>query len=385
MKHILKKFALFVLTVSIISTAIPNSMAYAADNKNNSDNIKIENINTDSGSKAELVQTSSSAVTVYNFLVRDMRLTPAAACGIMANIEHESTFNAKAKSRSGSYGLCQWTGGRLTRLKNWCKKNGFNYQTAIGQLNFLKYELSSNNYKVLYDGKTIYDHMLTIENTASGAYEAGAYWCARYEKPAAVKSRSHSRGNLSKNSYWPVYGDKTAKITSLKTNSNGIALKWKGLSKETTYDIYRSVDGKKFKKIGTSELTTYIDDNKLEDNKKYSYTIYANGFYSAVSSHTYLEGTTIKALKQSKKDSVKISWEKVPNIDGYEIQYSTSCDFSKCAPVVIDNNKKSSTVIKELKSSQTYYFRIRTYKVVSDKKYYSSYSLMQSIPITKPL
>ena len=41
---------------------------------------------------------SSTVITVYNFLVTELNLTPAAACGIMANIEHESSFNPTAKT-----------------------------------------------------------------------------------------------------------------------------------------------------------------------------------------------------------------------------------------------------------------------------------------------
>ena len=48
-----------------------------------------------------------SAVTTY--LSREMKLNPAAVCGILANIEYESNFSPTVWGDDGtSYGLCQW-------------------------------------------------------------------------------------------------------------------------------------------------------------------------------------------------------------------------------------------------------------------------------------
>ncbi len=279
MKHFLKNFKSFLLTIMIIAVILPQTVMAATSSTNETlsgvTNIEINEV-------TQMNLASSNVTTVYNFLVKELNLTPAAACGIMANIEHESSFNPKAKT-SRSYGLCQWTGSRYTLLKKWCKKNGYNYKTIKGQMNYLKAELTGS--RLLYDGKTIYNYLLSIENNANGAYKAASYWCKKYERPAKVNSRSHKRGNLSKNSYWPVYGDKTASITSIKTNSDGICITWKGSGKEC--DIYRSTDGLKFNKIGSSTDKTYTDSKSLRHGATYTYRIYSNGYYSTVSSYDY--------------------------------------------------------------------------------------------------
>lgn len=141
----------------------------------------------------------SNEEKIYIFLVREMGLSSAAACGILANIKCESSFRPTAyNSSGGSYGICQWTGGRKTRLQDFCSKNGYDYKTIRGQLYFLKYELE-NNYK-----KTL-AYLQSVENSASGAYDAGYYYCYNFEVPANRSSVSVKRGNLAKDTYWPKY------------------------------------------------------------------------------------------------------------------------------------------------------------------------------------
>lgn len=137
--------------------------------------------------------------TIYLYLVHVMELSPAAACGILANINAESGFRPEAyNSSGGSYGICQWTGGRYTNLQNWCAENGYDYATMEGQLRFLEYELK-NRYT------SVYRFMQGVANTADGAYDAGYHWCYYYEIPANRAARSVQRGNTAKDTYWAIY------------------------------------------------------------------------------------------------------------------------------------------------------------------------------------
>lgn len=135
---------------------------------------------------------------IYVFLVREMQLNKAVACGILANVERECSFNVTDLSYDGGYGICQWTGVRNTRLKNWCKDNDLDYTTLEGQLWYLKYELENWHPKTL-------NYLRTVENTPAGAYEAGHYFCYNFEVPASRASRSVERGNLAKDKYWVRY------------------------------------------------------------------------------------------------------------------------------------------------------------------------------------
>lgn len=142
---------------------------------------------------------NSNEATIYKFLTGTMGLNTAAACGGLANIEAESSFNPTVYGDNGtSYGICQWHNSRFTNLKNWCSKNGYNYQTINGQLNFLHHELK-NSYP------SVWNKLKTVNNSNTGAYEAGYHWCYYYEVPNNRESKSVSRGNTAKKKYWPNY------------------------------------------------------------------------------------------------------------------------------------------------------------------------------------
>ena len=75
-------------------------------------------------------------------------------------------------------------------------------------------------------------------------------------------------------------------------------------------------------------------------------------------------------------NSVKLTWPKVSNISGYEIYRSTSKNgtYSK-----ITTTSNLNYINKKLSKKKTYYYKIRTYKTVNNKKIYGSYSSIKSI------
>ncbi|MBP3442046.1 MAG: hypothetical protein J6L62_04505 [Clostridia bacterium] len=152
-----------------------------------------------SGSAA--APTNNTVKTIYNFLIDEMGLNSAAACGVLANIEKESDFNPQLYGDNGtSYGICQWHNGRFDNLKSYCNKNGYSWKTLEGQLHFLKYELETQKSTTGY----ILDK-LDVPNTAQGAYTAGYNWCYYFERPSNKTAKSETRGTNARDVYWPVY------------------------------------------------------------------------------------------------------------------------------------------------------------------------------------
>ena len=142
---------------------------------------------------------SENADYIFEVLTGKLGYSEAAACGIMANIRCESTFNPHAwNAGGGSYGLCQWTGGRYGRLQNWCRSNGYDYTTIDGQLAYLEYELQNH-----YRG--VEDYLRSVDNTSAGAYDAGQYYCYHFEAPASRGSVSVYRGGLASGTFWDAY------------------------------------------------------------------------------------------------------------------------------------------------------------------------------------
>ena len=94
--------------------------------------------------------------------------------------------------------------------------------------------------------------------------------------------------------------------------------------------------------------------------------------------------TTLKSAKNAKGRKLVVKWKKNTAGNGYQIQYSTSKKFAKGNKTkTISKNKTTSYTIKKLKKKKTYYVRIRTYKKVSGKTYYSGWSSVKKVKIKK--
>lgn len=153
------------------------------------------------GSMAVCASAESLAVErqIYDYLTNIMGLPSASACGILANIEHESAFNPTALGDGGtSYGICQWHAGRYTALKTYCQSAGMDYRSVDGQLSYLRYELETNYTELL--------SILRVQtNDANGAYRAGYLWCIQFERPADMENKAIQRGTLARGKYWNRY------------------------------------------------------------------------------------------------------------------------------------------------------------------------------------
>lgn len=84
----------------------------------------------------------------------------------------------------------------------------------------------------------------------------------------------------------------------------------------------------------------------------------------------------IKASKIARK-SVKLSWSKASGANGYQLQRKTGSGWKTIA-----NTSSSAFNVKKLKSKTKYRFRVRAYKVVNGKKYYSAWSSTKTV-VTK--
>lgn len=153
-----------------------------------------------------LLMPSASANTlaierqIFTFVTEEMGLNSAAACGILANIEAESSFNLSTVGDKGtSFGLCQWHNTRYDDLKSFCLMRGYDYRSLEGQMNFMAYEL-----KTTYQG--VYAALRNVPNTADGAYTAAYHWCYYYERPADLEGASVRRGRNAQFKYWLRYG-----------------------------------------------------------------------------------------------------------------------------------------------------------------------------------
>ena len=127
-----------------------------------------------SASPAPVQDQGDNRSTIEYYLVNSLGMNHAAACGVLANIYRESSYNPGAYNPAGYYGICQWGGGRYDRLFSWCSENGLSGDTLSGQLAYLGYELSGSYRSVL-------DQLLTVENSAEGAGQAAYIFAMQFE------------------------------------------------------------------------------------------------------------------------------------------------------------------------------------------------------------
>lgn len=144
------------------------------------------------------VKAQSNEEYAFFYLTDTLGYNVAAACGIMANISHESHFYPGAGSWSGSYGLCQWGGGRIYAMEYYCYDHGFDPDSISGQLSFMSHELKNQ-----YPGT--YNYLMNVENSGDGAYNAAYRFCCDYERPANSSGKGAGRGNLASGTYWRRY------------------------------------------------------------------------------------------------------------------------------------------------------------------------------------
>ena len=279
---------------------------------------------------------SSNTTIVFNYLVDELKMNSAAACGVLANIYYESGFDPHMEGDNNtSYGICQWHADRKTNLINYCKSNNLDYTTLEGQLAFLKYELVNSYSK-------IYNYMLDEKNTADGAYDAGWYWCYNFEVPANRETVSVTRGNLAKNTYWEQYGkDEIAPpaISNLQNLENGILLQWKVTAGVSGYNIYRKTSlsdaWTQIDSVSDGDINRYTDKNvSCGTNYYYAVTSYvgdnAYDTYVTTESVNYRTGPGTSYAKAGTLESdvqVKVDPSYKKTADGYtwyKIHYSGS-------------------------------------------------------------
>ncbi len=123
---------------------------------------------------------------------------------------------------------------------------------------------------------------------------------------------------------------------------------------------------KNAKAIGTYQLKVKGKGN-FKGSKKVAFKINPKG-----TAFTKLTGG---------KQRITLKWKNPKNITGYQIEYNLKKDFTGANSVKIKKDSTLTTTIKKLKAGKKYYVRIRTYKVVKKKTYYSTWSKTKTVKV----
>ncbi len=288
----------------------------------------------------DVVYAQSNEMIIFKFLVNEVGLNTAAACGVLANIEKESGFEPDKKeygytwAEGAGYGICQWTNsprtnpkGRREKMVNWCTQKGYDYKSLEGQLNYLKHELNTSYYYRIVTSK-----LLAVENSAQGAYDAGYYWCYYYEVPGNYKNVSKTRGNSAKNKYWPKY-------SAIDTNGVDIGTDFYAYIKNSSCGLLATADSV------SDGGNVMMREETGQKNQIWHFEISEDGSYVITSAMDALYCLDVAGAGSANGTNVDVREYKKSKAQQWYI-YGSEGKYilrAKCADTVLDTNVNSSS------------------------------------------
>jgi len=92
----------------------------------------------------------------------------------------------------------------------------------------------------------------------------------------------------------------------------------------------------------------------------------------------------IKSITNISSTSVKLSWDKVANVEGYQIYRSTSKNGTYKKIATVTGYKTTTYTDKSLTTGKTYYYKIRAYGTIEGKTRTGAYSDKKSVKVVPP-
>lgn len=227
---------------------------------------------------------------------------------------------------------------------------------------------------------------ITLKNPTRNGYAFTGWTGSNGSTPQKTVTISKgSTGNKSYAANWSKNqsaepGMKTTKtsIKSAKVSLKKTSYIYNGKKKQPSVTV--KVGSRKLKK-GTDYKVTYRNNQKVGAA---SVVISGKGKYTGKVTKKFKivpKGTSVSKVT-GKSRGFQVTWKKQKaSTTGYQIQYSTSKKFTKKTTKVKAVKKTSTTklTVRKLKAKKKYYVRIRTYKTLKGRKYYSGWSKTRTV------
>ncbi|MBR2279181.1 MAG: leucine-rich repeat protein [Eubacterium sp.] len=233
---------------------------------------------------------------------------------------------------------------------------------------------------ILYDGASMAEFNAIKVGSGNDVFKK-AKVTVHYDRAHSYKTQSITKATLTKNGtvykecgycgkkvkqtvYYPktIKLSKTSYVYDGKAKKPGVTVKGAD-GKTVAAKNYKVTYSKGRKNIGKHTVTVKFKGEYYTGTKKLTFTIKPKA--------TKITKTT------TTKNSFTVKYSKVKNCTGYQVQYATDSKFK--------NGKKTYTVsgtskkVAKLKSGKTYYVRVRAYKTVNKKKYYSAWTAVKAV------
>ena len=170
--------------------------------------------------------------------------------------------------------------------------------------------------------------------------------------------------------------------------SGGIKVTWAASEGATKYQVYRKAGSGSYELVKTTKTLAYTDKD-VKNGTKYTYYVVPKngegllGTASKKAAYYYLSSAAITKLTSTKAGKATVKWSKNSKATGYLVYYSKNSDFSGAKKAKITSASTVSKTLSSLTKGKKYYVRVRAYKTVGSKNYYSIYSAKDTVKVMK--
>lgn len=318
--------------------------------------------------------TLSEDTYTYNGKVQTPTVTVKDVKGktLKENVDYKVTYSDDCKN-AGTYEANVEMIGKYSGSKTLTFKIN---RIAISKCDV---KLSATSYT--YDGKvktpavTITNHngnKLIKDTHYTISYAEGRKNAGTYKVTVKMKGNYSGKKNL-------TFKINPISVSKCKLTLSSTSYTYNGKVKTPTVSVKNHKGTKLIK--GTHYTISYAKGRKNVGT--YKVTVKMKGNYSGTKTLTFKinpKKTSVSKLTAAKR-SLKVSIKKQSKqVSGYQVQYSTSKKFTESTTKAktVKSYKTTSLTLKSLKAKKTYYVRVRTYKTVNGKKYYSGWSSYKS-------
>lgn len=166
---------------------------------------------------------------------------------------------------------------------------------------------------------------------------------------------------------------KTLKISYKSvTGARSYLLEYRLNGKGSWKTVSVSVPSYTLKKLKKGTVAEIRIRGVRSDNRATVYTQYSQ------TERVLMNNCSLKSAKGAKK-AITVKWSKQDKVNGYQICYSTNKQFSDGKTVSVKSKKATSKTIKVPKRKKIYYVKVRAYKKVSGKTYFSAWSKVKKV------
>gem|GEM_PF-2270442 len=279
--------------------------------------------------------------------------------------------------------------------------NLFDFETTAISENITLYaKWTINNYSVTFNtqgGSLISDKRVDYNNaivTPTKPTKTGYTFGGWYKETGCINAWNFTTDKITANTtlyakWIVVIKAGPTGLTASSTGYSSINIKWNTVTGASGYVIYRSTSSSGNYTLISSTTKANYNNTGLTTGSIYYYKVKSyrmsgkvktySSFSTTISSKSILAApTSFKTTRLSSK-SIKLTWSVSAGANGYEVYNATS---STGAYKLLTKTTSSSYTNSNLITGKTYYYRLRSYRIVGKTRVYSNWNSIASKIIT---